>query len=69
MVDPVVTIAATGLIELAKLGLQIYFASARQAGLSEEALVKLLNSERERFEKNISEPLPDVPEHEDTAMT
>jgi hypothetical protein len=60
MIDPTVTIAVAGLTELAKLGLQIYFASARQAGLSEEALVELLNSERERFEKNISQPLPDV---------
>ena len=61
MVNPeIVKITTSGLIELAKLGLQIYFASARQAGLSEEALVDLLNSERDRFEKNIKEPLPEV---------
>ena len=60
MVAPAVTIAIAGLTEVAKLGLQIYFASARQAGLTEEQLVELLDSERARFEKNIAEPLPDV---------
>ena len=60
MVAPAVSVAVAGLTEVAKLGLQIYFASARQAGLTEEQLVELLDSERARFEKNIAIPLPDV---------
>lgn len=55
-----VTIVATSALELAKLGLQLYFAYLRQSGLSPEEASALLNSERERFEKNIGEPLPDV---------
>ena len=57
MIDPIVYASA---IELAKLGLQVYFAAARQANLSEEDLVELLDSERARFEKNISKPLPKI---------
>jgi len=59
MVEPVTLVTASA-IELAKLGLQLYFASARQAGLTEEQLVELLDSERARFDKNINETLPDV---------
>lgn len=59
MAEPV-TILAVSAIELAKLGLQLYFASGRQAGLNEEQLKELLDSERERFERNINQPLPDV---------
>lgn len=61
MPEPVTIITASA-IELAKLGLQLYFASGRQAGLTEEQLAELLNSERERFKKNIATPLPDAPE-------
>jgi soluble P-type ATPase len=62
MVAPAVTVTVAALTELAKLGLQIYFASGRQAGLTDEQLEELLNSERERFKKNVSQPLPDVSE-------
>lgn len=55
-----VTLITTSAIELAKIGLQLYFASARQAGLTPEQTDALLVSERERFNKNISQPLPDV---------
>jgi hypothetical protein len=55
-----ITILATSAIELAKIGAQIYFASARQAGLSDQEMEILLEGERERFQKNIVEPLPDV---------
>ena len=48
------------LIEIAKLGLQVYFALTNAANLSEEEKQKLLDSERERFEKNRAEPLPYV---------
>ena len=57
MIDPIVFATA---MELAKMGLQVYFAAARQAQLTEEQLVELLDSERERFEKNMKKPLPDV---------
>ncbi len=59
---PAVSVTVAALTELAKLGLQIYFASGRQAGLTDEQLEELLNSERERFNKNVATPLPDIPE-------
>jgi hypothetical protein len=55
-----VTIIATSAIELAKLGLQIYFASAQQANLTDEQMTKLLEGERTRFQENIKQELPDV---------
>jgi hypothetical protein len=55
-----ITILATSAIELAKIGAQIYFASARQAGLTEQEIEVLLEEERASFQKNISQPLPDV---------
>jgi len=58
--DPEISIAISGAVELAKLGLQLWFAQARQAGLDEQAIDVLLNSERERFKNNIAQPLPDV---------
>ena len=51
---------AAELIEIAKLGLQVYFALSNAAGMTEDEKHKLLTSERERFEKNISKPLPTV---------
>lgn len=55
-----VTIIAASAIELAKIGAQIYFASARQAGLTDQEMEVLLEGERDRFQKNIEKPLPDV---------
>jgi len=55
-----VTLLATSAVELAKIGLQIYFASARQAGLTELEMDNLIDEERNRFNKNIEQPLPEV---------
>lgn len=55
-----ITILAASAIELAKIGAQIYFASARQAGLTDQEMEILLEEERSRFQKNVSAPLPDV---------
>ena len=51
---------AAALIELAKLGLQVFFALSDAANLTEEEKQKLLTSERERFDKNVSQSLPGV---------
>ena len=51
---------ALAMIELAKLALQIWFAVANAANLTEEQKQELLESERKRFAKNLSKPLPDV---------
>jgi len=48
------------IIEGAKLALQLFFLATNAAGLSEEEKQKLLTDERARFEKNISQPLPEV---------
>ena len=58
--EPEVSIVIGGAVELAKLGLQLWFAQARQAGMDDKAIDELLNIERERFKRNISKPLPDV---------
>jgi len=48
------------IIELVKGLLQLSFAYMHQAGLDEGEKAVLLQSERERFQKNIQTPLPDV---------
>jgi hypothetical protein len=48
------------LIEIAKLGLQVFFALSDAANMTEEEKQALLTSERERFEKNRAVPLPDM---------
>jgi len=58
--EPEVAVVVSGGVELLKLGLQLWFAQARQAGLDEQAIDTLLNSERDRFKRNIAQPLPDV---------
>jgi len=50
----------SGVAELAKLGLQLWFANSRMAGLTDKQIDDMLDSERERFRKNVSTPLPDV---------
>lgn len=61
MVDPAtVGMVVSGVVEVSKLIAQAYFASTRQAGLTDEQAMELLESERERFKRNIAEPLPDV---------
>ena len=48
------------IIELAKLGLQLFFTLSNAAGLTTQEKEDLLNQERVRFYKNIAQPLPDV---------
>jgi len=60
MSDATVAIVVSGAVELAKLGLQLWFAQAKLAGLTQEEIMELLNGERERFERNIAIPLPEV---------
>ena len=57
MVDPII---ATAGIEALKLGIQFLIAQARMNGVSEEEIDGILNTERERFRKNIAIPLKDV---------
>lgn len=47
-------------IELVKGLLQLSFAYMQAAGLTKDEKEMLLQSERERFERNIKTPLPDV---------
>jgi len=58
--EPEIAVVVSGAVELTKLALQLWFAQARQAGLDEQAIDTLLNSERDRFKRNIAQPLPDV---------
>lgn len=55
--DPLII---SGVVELLKLGIQYQVTKARLAGLSEEEIMKVLDGERDRFQKNIAEPLRDV---------
>jgi hypothetical protein len=48
------------LIEIAKLGLQIWFANMRIAGKSEEEIQKLYDSEIETFNNNNPRSLSDL---------
>lgn len=57
MVDPtLVALAGEGL----KLGIQFLIAQARAQGMTDEQIDVALESERERFRRNVAEPLPDV---------
>jgi hypothetical protein len=51
-----------GLVELAKMGLQIYMSAANQAGLSAEQRLLLHDQVEVEFLKELEEPLPEVPE-------
>jgi hypothetical protein len=48
-------------IEIVKGLLQLFFALSAQANLTTEEQSMLLMNERERFRKNVSKPLPEVP--------
>ena len=48
------------LVEIAKLGLQIWFQNMRMAGASEEQLAQLYKDEEEKFKQNKPDYLPDV---------
>lgn len=50
----------SALVEIAKMGLQIWFANMRMAGKSEEEIDKLYDSERGEFDRNKPDYLPDV---------
>lgn len=47
-------------IEVTKALLQLGFAYMEKAGMTEEEKQVLLQSERERFNRNIQTPLPEV---------
>lgn len=47
------------LVEVAKLGLQIWFTNMRMADKSEEEIKNLYMAEKEAFENNRPELLPD----------
>ena len=47
-------------LEVGKLILQAFFAWSREKNLTDEQLDTLLQSERARFIRNVSQPLPDV---------
>lgn len=49
-----------GIIELAKMGLSIYFQSMRMAGKSEEEIQAMYEVEKAEFYANKPEDLPDV---------
>lgn len=51
----------TGLVELAKLGLQAYFNATRLAGKTEDEIDQLYFDEKSEFEANNPATLPDVP--------
>jgi len=55
-----VGIISAGLIELAKMGLQIWFAAMRQSGLSEEQQKLLYEKQKAQFLQNEPNKLPDV---------
>ncbi len=48
------------ILEIAKIGLQLFFTSARLSGKSEEEIKELFNSEKETFDKNVPSYLPDA---------
>jgi hypothetical protein len=48
------------IIEAVKLAAQLLFALQAQAGLDDQQMDDLLNSERDRFKANRAKPLPDV---------
>jgi hypothetical protein len=51
-----------GLVELAKMGLQIYLAASNQAGLTQEERLLLHDKIEAEFLKELETPLPEVPE-------
>jgi len=53
-------IIVTAGVEALKLGIQFLIAQARMNGVTEEDINGILNTERERFRKNIAVPLKDV---------
>lgn len=53
---------AMGLIELGKLGLQVYFQAVRQAGKTKEEMDQMYNSESVRFDSHHPDTWDDVPE-------
>lgn len=53
---------AMGLIELGKLGLQVWFQAARQAGKTKEEMDQMYNSESVRFDSHHPDSWDNVPE-------
>lgn len=57
---------AMGLIELGKLGLQVWFQASRQAGKTKEEMDQMYNSESVRFDSHHPDSWEDVPEDDKT---
>lgn len=57
MTDPAIV---AGLVELAKMGLGIFFQASREAGLDEQKAQELFEIERIRFNQNTPDKLKDV---------
>lgn len=50
-------IPAAAVVELAKMGLSVFFQAAREAGMSAEEAKKLYESERTKFNQNTPDKL------------
>lgn len=50
-----------GLVELAKMGLQIYMSASTQAGLTQEQRLLLHDQVEAEFLNELKTPLPEVP--------
>jgi hypothetical protein len=50
----------TALVEIAKLGLQVWFANMRMAGATEEQMKQIYAEQDKNFKENKPEYLPDV---------
>lgn len=57
MTDPAIV---AGLVELAKMGLSVFFQASREANLNEKQAKALFESERTKFEANDPNKLKDV---------
>ena len=53
---------AMGLIELGKLGLQVWFQAARQAGKTKHEMDQMYNHESARFDSHHPDTWEDVPD-------
>ena len=51
-----------GLVELAKMGLQVYMSASQQAGLTQEQRLLLHDQVEAEFLNEVKQPLPEVPE-------
>jgi len=59
---------AMGIIELGKLGLQMWFQAGRMAGKTKEEMDQMYNSESVKFDSHHPDTWADVPPDTDTDM-